>query len=68
MHYIQVIAERKEKLNDPSTNVQQKFNIEWDIRQLTEDVERWKETIRSIDEQLEEMNETAPSTVVRFKI
>ena len=37
--YVQAIAERK-KWNDPSTNVQQKFNIEWDIRQLMEDVER----------------------------
>ena len=63
-----MIAQRKEKLKDPSTSLTQKAKIEYGMRQLIADVDRWRETIRSIDLQLDEINDTSAITVEKFKI
>ena len=64
----QLIAEREEKMNHHSTSYTRKLKLEWDIRQLREDIQRWTQTIEQIDKTLDELEGTAPSSVVKFKI
>lgn len=41
-------------MEDPATSPITKFKLEWDIKGLRQDIDRWKETIDRIDKMLEE--------------
>ena len=41
-------------MEDPATSTISKFKLEWDIKGLKRDIDRWKETIEHIDKKLEE--------------
>ena len=50
---IQLIAQREAKLQEPLLHPLKKIHLEWDLQGLKEDVQRWKQTLKKIEEELE---------------
>ena len=44
MLFCQIISGIEKKLTNPALHQKRKFNLEWEIMKLTEDVERWTTT------------------------